>query len=103
MAVMDFFEGVALYARAYSGTVYLGMFIITLIIMIIVFSFLTQKDGEKTYAWLSFGAFLLLIHSFILLSLWVGNMYIDYNPGMLGGEVGGEAHGDAHNVTPSYF
>lgn len=73
MGVKEFFEGLSNTMDAKSGFVYFGMFVLTIIMMIMIFTWLNTKDAGNGYIIAT--AVLLFIPAVVFLTLWMGSLY----------------------------
>lgn len=73
MGIGDFFNGVNTTMTNWGGTFYMGMFVLTILMMVLVFSWLNSKDAGNS---LIIGtAVLLFIPAFVFLTLWMGSVW----------------------------
>ena len=73
MGFGDFFKGVNTTMEKWGGTFYMGMFVLTILMMVLLFSWLTSKDAKNS---LIIGtAVLLFIPAFVFLTLWMSSVY----------------------------
>lgn len=73
MGIGDFFEGVNNTMTNWGGTFYMGMFVLTILMLVLVFSWLNSKDADNS---LIIGtAVLLFIPAFVFLTLWMSSVW----------------------------
>jgi hypothetical protein len=73
MGIEDFFNGVNTKMTNWGGTFYMGMFILTILMMVLLFSWLNSKDAGNS---LIIGtAVLLFIPAFVFLTLWMSSIW----------------------------
>lgn len=73
MGFGDFFKGVNTTMEKWGGTFYMGMFVLTILMLVLIFSWLTSKDANNS---LIIGtAVLLFIPAFVFLTLWMSSVY----------------------------
>jgi predicted membrane protein len=77
MGIGKFFEGVNNTMTNWGGTFYMGMFVLTILMMVLLFSWLNSKDADNS---LIIGtAVLLFIPAFVFLTLWMSSVWA-YSP-----------------------
>jgi hypothetical protein len=77
MGIGNFFEGVNNTMTKWGGTFYMGMFVLTILMMVLVFSWLNSKDAGNS---LIIGtAVLLFIPAFVFLTLWMSSVW-EFSP-----------------------
>jgi hypothetical protein len=77
MGIGDFFNEVNKTITNWGGTFYMGMFVLTILMMVLVFSWLNSKDADNS---LIIGtAVLLFIPAFVFLTLWMSSVW-QYSP-----------------------
>lgn len=73
MGIGDFFKGVNNTMTNWGGTFYMGMFVLTILMLVLVFSWLNSKDADNS---LIIGtAVLLFIPAFVFLTLWMSSVW----------------------------
>tara|TARA_Y100000389_G_C17418684_1_gene495312 strand:- start:272 stop:739 length:468 start_codon:yes stop_codon:yes gene_type:complete len=73
MGIEGFFNGVNNTMTNWGGTFYMGMFVLTILMMVLVFSWLNSKDADNS---LIIGtAVLLFIPAFVFLTLWMSSVW----------------------------
>ena len=73
MGIGDFFNGVNTTMSNWGGTFYMGMFVLTILMMVLLFSWLNSKDANNS---LIIGtAVLLFIPAFVFLTLWMSSVW----------------------------
>lgn len=73
MGIEDFFNGVNTKMTNWGGTFYMGMFVLTILMMVLLFSWLNSKDAGNS---LIIGtAVLLFIPAFVFLTLWMSSVW----------------------------
>lgn len=73
MGIGDFFNSVNTTMTNWGGTFYMGMFVLTILMMVLVFSWLNSKDADNS---LIIGtAVLLFIPAFVFLTLWMSSVW----------------------------
>ena len=73
MGIGDFFNGLNTTMSNWGGTFYMGMFVLTILMMVLLFSWLNSKDANNS---LIIGtAVLLFIPAFVFLTLWMSSFW----------------------------
>ena len=73
MGIGDFFKGVNNTMTKWGGTFYMGMFVLTILMMVLLFSWLNSKDADNS---LIIGTTVLLfIPAFVFLTLWMSSVW----------------------------
>jgi hypothetical protein len=73
MGIGNFFNGVNTKMTNWGGTFYMGMFVLTILMMVLLFSWLNSKDADNS---LIIGtAVLLFIPAFVFLTLWMSSVW----------------------------
>jgi len=73
MGIGEFFKGVNNTMTNWGGTFYMGMFVLTILMMVLLFSWLNSKDADNS---LIIGtAVLLFIPAFVFLTLWMSSVW----------------------------
>ena len=77
MGIGEFFKGVNDTMTKWGGTFYMGMLVLTILMMVLLFSWLNSKDADNS---LIIGtAVLLFIPAFVFLTLWMSSVW-KYSP-----------------------
>jgi hypothetical protein len=77
MGIGDFFNVVNTTMTNWGGTFYMGMFLLTILMMVLLFSWLNSKDADNS---LIIGtAVLLFIPAFVFLTLWMSSV-LEFSP-----------------------